>query len=40
MWNDSAVLRDWESKWLDPDWNYYSEEEEEEEEEEEDEDAI
>lgn len=27
---DDAVLRDWENKWLDPDWDWYGKEEEEE----------
>ena len=30
---DDAVLRDWEEKWLDPDWDWYGHSEEEEEEE-------
>ena len=39
MWNDMAVLKDWEDKWLDPEHSFalYNEEEEDEEEEEEDE---
>ena len=29
---DDAVLRDWENKWLDPDWDWYGHSEEEEDE--------
>ena len=31
---DDAVLRDWENKWLDPDWDWYGYDKDEEEEEE------